>query len=246
VVAAFSVLSIAGSLAAVCNYAQILAHASSLPSTPAAGSPFSQSGIAIVTSIASGLMIFGIGVVLPVFMFRFFTKPGVLETFARLDPGPRWTDRVPLPLLIWVAACVCGGGSYLISVAGGILPLFTKVIDGPPAILIGLIFSIVMVGGGLLCIRRSMIGWLMTVAATGLLAASMGVFSIAGDWNAYKTALTRGMNPNEKQTVENMLPDHLMLSTAFMYAVACGYGIWVKSRFSTVSAAVPIEVSAAG
>ncbi|HVS30974.1 MAG TPA: hypothetical protein VMS98_05920 [Thermoanaerobaculia bacterium] len=95
---------------------------------PAAGSPAMMSGCAI-----GGMLV--AGVLLPLGLFLFYRSPHVLATCERRDPKPRWTDRVPLPVLAVVIVLAFASVALLASLAKPVLPLAGTVLTGAPAVL---------------------------------------------------------------------------------------------------------------
>jgi hypothetical protein len=95
---------------------------------PAAASPTVMSGCVI------GVMLV-VGVLLPLALFFFYRSPHVLATCERRDPKPRWTDRVPLPVLAVVLVLAFAAVALLASLAKPVLPVAGTVLTGAPAVL---------------------------------------------------------------------------------------------------------------
>jgi hypothetical protein len=67
-------------------------------------------------SFATGCMavMFGLfGIVVPAIFFFFYRSKHVKATVERLDPVPRWTDRIPMPLLAFALWMFAGAASLL-------------------------------------------------------------------------------------------------------------------------------------
>lgn len=92
-------------------------------------------GVAIVALVIGGVL-------LPVGLFVFYQSPHTRAACERLDPNPRWTDRVPLPVLAVVVVMAFGSVALLANLANPVLPLFGRTITGAPAAMAVLAFSI--------------------------------------------------------------------------------------------------------
>ncbi|HEX7421889.1 MAG TPA: hypothetical protein VF505_18535, partial [Thermoanaerobaculia bacterium] len=95
-----------------------------------------QDGVS--TFVMTCMMVFAglFGVVVPAGMILFYRSPHVRATCLALDPHPRWTERVPLPLLglsLWQLF----GAVSIMSMSGyAVLPLGRQIVTGPLAILV--------------------------------------------------------------------------------------------------------------
>jgi len=88
-------------------------------------------GVMTCMAVFTGLF----GVVVPAAMILFYRSPNVRATCLALDPHPRWTERVPLPLLGLSLWQLFGAVSIASMSAYAILPLGSQIVTGPLAIL---------------------------------------------------------------------------------------------------------------
>jgi hypothetical protein len=80
-------------------------------------------------------------VLLPLVLVLFYRSPHVKATCEARDPVPRWTDRVPLPILALVIAMAFAAASVIITLSYGIVPLFGVILTGAPAVIVLLAFA---------------------------------------------------------------------------------------------------------
>jgi hypothetical protein len=87
-----------------------------------------------VSGCAIGFVVVA-GVLIPLGLFLFYRSHDVRTTCERRDPTPRWTDRVPLPVLAVVVVMAFAAVTLVASLSNPVLPLFGSVITGAPAAL---------------------------------------------------------------------------------------------------------------
>src|SRR6185503_8190075 len=74
-------------------------------------------------------------VALPLAILAFYAREDVRATCERRDPKPRWTDRVPVPVLAVVIVMAFAAGWLLVNLSSRALPLFGMILTGAPAAL---------------------------------------------------------------------------------------------------------------
>ena len=93
------------------------------------------SGNTLMIGGCAAAMILIAGICLPAIMFLFYRRDDVRLTLERLDPKPRWTDRVPIPVLAIVLVLAFGAVALIANLANPSLVIFGKQITGAPAAL---------------------------------------------------------------------------------------------------------------
>ncbi|HUP46133.1 MAG TPA: hypothetical protein VM779_11540 [Thermoanaerobaculia bacterium] len=81
----------------------------------------------------AALVILVAGIALPLVIHLFYRREDVRVTFELLDPKPRWTDRVPLPVLAVVLVLGFGAIALTANLGNPRLMLFGREIAGTPA-----------------------------------------------------------------------------------------------------------------
>jgi hypothetical protein len=132
--------------------------------------PPDQAGAGTVAMTCMSIFFGLFGVIVPAAMILFYRSPNVRATCLALDPRPRWTERVPLPLLGLVLWQVFGAVSITSMSAYAVLPLGRQIVTGPIAILVYCAIGILLfyLGWGLYV--RSLVAW-WTGIAYGVLIA---------------------------------------------------------------------------
>ena len=95
--------------------------------------PPSKTGLIVATlSITFGVAY----ILIPLALVLFYRSPHVKATCDARDPVPRWTDRVPLPILALVLLMIFAAISVIGCVAYGVAPIFGVVLTGAPAVIV--------------------------------------------------------------------------------------------------------------
>jgi len=103
-----------------------------MPHLSAAIRPSAEVAIMTTVMVVTGT----IYIAIPLALFPFYRSPHVKATCEARDPVPRWTDRVPVPILALVLMMASAAVSVIACVAYGIAPVFGVVLTGAPAIIV--------------------------------------------------------------------------------------------------------------
>jgi len=118
-----------------------------------------------------------LGIVLPLVLFLFYRLPSVRAAVEARDPKPRWTDRVPLPVLAMVLILLFSAITLLANVSNPVLALFGDVIAGAAASLVMLTIAVLctFVAVQLYFLKES--GWwtLLILQIAGLLYGAIAI-----------------------------------------------------------------------
>lgn len=86
-----------------------------------------------LVALTAVLLVLFIG--LPLAILLFYVRDDVRATCERLDPRPRWTDHIPLPVLAVVLVMAFAAGWLLVNLSAPAMPLLGTILTGPPAAL---------------------------------------------------------------------------------------------------------------
>jgi hypothetical protein len=111
-----------------------------------------------------------LGVVVPIALILFYRSPNVRATCIALDPHPRWTERVPLPLLGLSLWNVLTGLSMIGMSFYAILPLGARIVTGPIAVVVYCALGVVFLYVGWGLYQRSVVAWWAGIAYGVLVA----------------------------------------------------------------------------
>jgi len=124
-----------------------------------------EPGVAAVIYGCFGVVFGLFGIVVPAILLALYSSREVAATLAALDPEPRWTDRIPTPLLglvLWVGLTAV---AMVPSSLYALLPVGGRLVTGPIAVaaylVAGGVFAAVAVG----LARRSRLAWWAGLAA---------------------------------------------------------------------------------
>jgi hypothetical protein len=130
-------------------------------------------------------------IVLPSIFVLFHQSPHVKATCEAHDRRPRWTDRVPLPVLALVL--LLGSGAAILPgsvLAHGALALFGRVVEGAAALVIAGSLAAVLAVAAAWSWRLELRGWWLSVGVwTFGFASSVGAILRPLDWNEVYRAM---------------------------------------------------------
>jgi hypothetical protein len=118
------------------------------------------------------MAVFFVGV--PAILVFFYQSKHVKATCEARDPVPRWTDRVPLPVLalsLWLAL---GGATTLLMPLAyhGVAPFFGVLISGLPGIVFFVVFAAIWLYSAWATYQLKVLGWWIVLLSVILMAIS--------------------------------------------------------------------------
>lgn len=120
--------------------------------------PPDQAGMtAVMTCLTIAFALFGVAI--PLALILFYRSPNVRATCLELDPQPRWTERVPLPLLglsMWMALSAV---SMIAAASYAVLPLGRQIIIGPIAVVVDCVLGLILVYVSWGLYMRKLVAW---------------------------------------------------------------------------------------
>lgn len=117
-----------------------------------------------------------LGILVPLLLVTLYRGPDVRATCETLDPKPRWTDRVPTPLLglcVWMGSAAFG---MLVSSGYAVFPAGPVLLTGASAVAVDLALAALWAYFAIGLARRSRTAWWAAVA-TSLVTAAWAVFA---------------------------------------------------------------------
>jgi hypothetical protein len=173
-------------------------------------------------------------VVLPIIFVVFYAREDVKATCRRRDPTPRWTERLPLPVLAASVIFAIGALYYLLlSFTMPLVPFFGRYLTGLPAGTACLALAALDVVLAVLLFRRLAMGWWIAVAAVLLRAAAIAfTFRRANLLEAYSRM---GWSSQQLHLMEaNPMyrsGGFLWFGVAFL-VIFLGYLLWIRRYFT--------------
>lgn len=232
----------AGGFALVLVLALLPQFRATLEKSAPPGTSAPPAGLMVGCMLGALLMIY---VALPLPLALFFSGKNVRATFDARD-RPRWTDRLPAPLLGLFLVLAFTTLSALELPLYGAVPVFGKLLTGPPMWAFALIFATAAGAGTWWVWHRSIRGW-WTAVAFWIFGAISTIWTFAGgfDWNAYYTEM--GLSPQQIQMTEGLSPADLFANPFVLGIMALGWlGLgavlfWTKKFFDDPAAPGPAD-----
>lgn len=201
------------------------------------GAPAPPAGLMVGCMVGALLLIY---VAIPLPLALFFSGRNVRATFEARD-RPRWTDRLPTPLLGLFLVLAFATLSALELPLYGAVPAFGKLLTGPSMWAFALIFATAAGAGAWWVWRRSILGWWAAVAFW-IFGTISTIWTFAGgfDWNAYYTEM--GLSPQQIRMTEGLSPADLFASPLVLGVMALAWlGIgavlfWTQKYFAAPAA----------
>lgn len=182
-----------------------------------------------------------LGIVLPAVFVLFYRSPHVRATCEARDPRPRWTDRLPLPVLSLVLLQAVGALSVLGSVLGyGAIAPFGLLVTGAGAWLLSAVLAAVLALAAWWCWRQEVRGWWLALGEWIFGLASAVVMLLRPlDWNELFGAMD--MDPSVYASLDLAAwsrPISWLTLAAFVPWLA--YLLWVRRFFARPAPAAPL------
>ncbi len=190
--------------------------------------PSAQPGVTHAALGCMGAVFAVLGILVPLLLVLLYRGPDVRATFAARDPTPRWTDRVPTPLLglsLWMAS---GAVGTLVSVGHAVFPAGPVLLTGWPAVALVLALAVLW---GYLAVglaRRSRAAW-WTALATTLATAAWGLFAFPRtDFQALGRAMGLTRQPGMPDVLAMFRSPWFLAFMAVAWATMFAYLLFVR------------------
>lgn len=175
-------------------------------------------------------------IALPLAFVLFYRGPNVRATVEALDPVPRWTDSVPLPVLgfslcmIFSAVTIVLWGFFYKA-----LPVGPWMLEGLAVPAVGLFFTAVLLFIGFGSLKLNPAAW-WTALGLLLVGAAYSVGFMMSDFDRWFEAMGMASDPRQVEMMKTMY------SSPFFYAwmgvtwvVYLGFLIYLRRYFKTSS-----------
>jgi hypothetical protein len=172
-------------------------------------------------------------VVLPLVFVLFYRGPNVRATAEAVDAVPRWTDAVPLPLLIFAFWMLSGALSMMFfGLMYSAFPAGPWMLRGVSALALMLAIAGLMLFIGLGSLKRMRAAWwtalVMLVVGVVYGAAFMRKIDVA----AWYEAMSMPIDPRQLEMVESMVSSPFFyLSMAVMWTLYLGLLLYLRRYF---------------
>jgi hypothetical protein len=171
------------------------------------------------------------GVVVPLALILFYRSPNVRATCVALDPHPRWTERVPLPLLALALWTLSGAVALMTMSAYAVLPLGRQIITGPLAILAYCALGLFMLYMSWGLYTRSRVAWWLGIAYGALTAIYCVVVFPRIDYDKMISAMHIPRTPGMPDLGDIYRSPWFLAYLAFFFLLYFGYFAFVYRYF---------------
>ncbi len=169
-----------------------------------------------------------LGILMPLLLILLYRGPDVRATFAARDPSPRWTDRVPTPLLglsLWMGTAALG---TLFSSAYAVFPAGPVLLSGPPAVAVSLALGALWTYLAIGLARRSRAAWWVALATT-LATAPWALFAFPRtDFEALRRAMGLVQQPGIPDVIAMYQAPWFLAAMGILWASMLGYLLYVR------------------
>ncbi len=192
------------------------------PAVPAISSTFTA--IAITTGILVAVLFY---IVIPGVFLWYYRKESVRNAVEFFDPHPRWTDGVPMPVMILgMSTLICGGWLLFPSVTG-LFPAFGSYIRGTPALIIWIVLGLIHIIAAIGIFRMKMGAWFLAMGMLTVLVASSVVTALRVDPDAYYRMMEVSNEQREiLRAAGTLTPPSMALMGVLTYALFVGFALY--------------------
>ncbi len=138
----------------------------------------------VLVAFIIGMMLFMsfIFVVLPLAMLLFYRLPSVKATCERRDTVPRWTDRLPIPVLVLFVILAAGAPSFLVmAFTMPMVAAFGRFVTGWPGTLACVLLAGLWTYMAWGTYRLRLSSWWTTIITFGVISVSSGITFVKDD-----------------------------------------------------------------
>jgi hypothetical protein len=185
-------------------------------------------------------------VVAPLAFLLFYRSRNVEETCKHRDLSPRWTDRLPLPILAFGLLAACGGTyTLLLAFTTPLFPFFGRYLTGLLGTGALLLLAAVDAVVAILFFRLQIAGWWLAVVAMTFRMVSAAVTFARG--NLFQAYSRMGWSQKQLQLMEG---NPMFRSSAFLWwslgfmVLYLGFLLWTRRYFPSASSSGYTGVSA--
>lgn len=179
-------------------------------------------------------VIFGLfGFVVPAIFLLFYRSRDVKATVERLDPVPRWTDRVPMPLLAFALWMFAGAASLLFTgLAYRAFPYGSFMLRGWQLIAVQSAMAILLAWVGVGTLRRQRAAW-WTALGFLIFGIVYGVVAIPRmNYEAWYKAANMPVDRNQLEMMKAMYSSPLFLVwMGVIWAAYLGFLLYIRRYF---------------
>jgi hypothetical protein len=142
---------------------------------------------AVVLGMLAGMALFAVA--LPLAYVLFYRGPNVRRTLEAYDPTPRWTDRLPTPVLGLAIWCALLALATAAGALGGYSDFFGNYLTGWNAAGVAALKIAMLAAAAALCFKRNPLGWWIALAYVLIWGTSIITTQLFGEVETIRPAV---------------------------------------------------------
>jgi hypothetical protein len=199
--------------------------------------------IAITTGVLFAVLIY---IVIPGVFLWYFRKKSVRNAVEFFDPHPRWTDGVPMPVMILGMCTLISGAWLLFPAITGLFPAFGTYIRGTPALVIWIVLGVIQIIAALGMFKMKMGAWFLAIGTLTMLSASALVTAMRVDPGTYYQMMQISDEQREiLRAAGTLTPKSVAVMGILTYTLFLGFALYALKSLRP-AAAVPGGVGDTG
>ena len=177
-------------------------------------------------------------ILLPILFVLFYRSSNARATVEARDPRPRWTDDIPLPLLVFGVAVIFGAATMVFyAFAYSALPIGPWIVRGiwPALILLAMAALAFFIGAGAL--RRMPAAW-WTALAGSIISAPMMFLASKTNFVAFNREVGLAVAPGQLAAIQAMYaPPVIFIWTGALWIGYLAFLIYLRRYFQNAAGA---------
>jgi hypothetical protein len=180
--------------------------------------------IAITTGVLFAVLIY---IVIPGVFLWYYRKEAVRNAVEFFDPHRRWTDGVPMPVMILGMCTLLSGAWLLFPAITGMFPAFGTYIRGTPALMIWIVLGIIQIVAAIGIFKMKLGAWFLAIGALTVLVVSAVVTALRVDPEAYYRMMEMSDEQREiLRAAGTLTPTSAAVMGVLTYALFLGFALY--------------------
>jgi hypothetical protein len=219
---------------------------SSAPSSAAAGTPSlppppavtavssTVTAIAITAGVLVAVLFY---IVIPGVFLWYYRKESVRNAVEFFDSHPRWTDGVPMPVMILGMCTLISGVWLLFPAITGLFPAFGTYIRGTPALVIWIVLGVIQLLAALGMFKMKMGAWFLAIGTLTVLTASALMTALRVDPDTYYQMMQISDEQREiLRAAGTLTPTSVAVMGILTYTLFLGFALYALKSLRRAAA----------
>lgn len=193
------------------------------------GEPGAQAFVVGCMAVTIGLF----GVIIPLTFILFYRSPDVKATVEALDPVPRWTDRHPVPILIFAAWMFFGAVTVLLTTfMYRALPVGGFMLRGFPMFAVFAVMATLLFWIGIGTLQRKRAAWWTAIGLLVVGVAWSALFMTSMDTKTMYEAMGMPVDPQQEAIADAMYSSPFFYGwMGLIWVIYLGFLLYLRRYF---------------